>query len=103
SEKDSVSQGRIAVGRRGLLRGGHGADRRSSPGSATGRLAGERGAPGQDAAESAAIRSRHDAPRMRINSYPEDVVRKVGMGMLAGFPAIVHETPRLVNETMAMS
>jgi len=49
------------------------------------------------------IRSRHDAPRMRINSYPEDVVRKVGMGMLAGFPAIVHETPRLVNETMAMS
>jgi len=40
---------------------------------------------------------------MRINSYPEDVVRKVGMGMLAGFPAIVHETPRLVNETMAMS
>jgi len=40
------------------------------------------------------IRSRHDAPRMRINSYPEDVVRKVGMGMLAGFPAIVHETHR---------
>ena|SRR5436309_14006815 len=33
------------------------------------------------------IRSRHDTPwRMRINSsYPEDVVWKVGMGMLAGF------------------
>src|SRR5439155_22858537 len=33
------------------------------------------------------IRSRHDTPwRMRINSsYSEDVVWKVGMGMLAGF------------------
>ena len=33
------------------------------------------------------IRSRHGTPwRMRINScYPEDVVWKVGMGMLAGF------------------
>jgi len=31
---------------------------------------------------------------MRINSYPEDVVRKVGMGMLARFPALVHETHR---------
>ena len=44
------------------------------------------------------IRSRHDAPRMRINSYPEDVVRKVGMGMLAGFPAIVHETHRFFDK-----
>jgi len=35
-------------------------------------------------ADKVLIRSRHDTP-WRMSSYPEDVVWKVGMGMLAGF------------------